>query len=229
MSRFQFRLLIVMVIPVVAGYRSASAESPRLDCYGDPLPPGAVARLGSLRLLCTGNVANVIFTPDGQLVAALLENGKSQFWEVATGRAVVAPADTRFIEEDSNRRKKQRDDTSQRLRTANPTLTNDDLRVAVKAPNGALIATSSRQQPFRIWDGRTLKELPGWPGQKSESADSLTFSPDGSTLAVTAPNRSRFGRLGPANCGTRSPDWVGKASPPHSRPMARHSRWPTAR
>jgi len=77
------------------------------------------------------------------------------------------PADTGFIKEDSDRRQKQRQDIARRLRTANTTLTDADLQVAVESPDGALIATSSGQQPIRIWDGRTLKELPTWAGQTS--------------------------------------------------------------
>src|SRR5258706_16112918 len=97
---------------VLLSLGSASAEPPRLDRYGDPLPQGAVARLGSLRLLCAGDVANVVFTPDGRIVAAVPRGGTSQFWEVVTGRAMQAPADTRFVSDDSNRRQKQSQDSS---------------------------------------------------------------------------------------------------------------------
>src|SRR5207247_1283342 len=74
------RLLLGTIVLLAFG--SASAEAPHLDRYGDPLPPAAVARLGSLRLLCAADVANVVFTPDARTVAAVLRNGPSQYWEV---------------------------------------------------------------------------------------------------------------------------------------------------
>ena len=188
------RLLPVPLVLLGLGF--ASAETPRLDRYGDPLPAGAVARLGSLRLLCAEDVANVVFTPDSRIVAAL-QNGPAQFWEVATGRAAPALVDTAFIKEDSERRKKQRQDAVRRLRRANPTLTDQDVQVAVESPDGALIATSSRQQAFRIWDGRTLKELPAWPGQTKERTDFLALSPDGKTLAATSARSTQVWEVGP--------------------------------
>jgi hypothetical protein len=45
-----------------------SKRSPRLDAVGDPLPEGAVARLGTLRLVHRGGVAAVAVSPDGKLV-----------------------------------------------------------------------------------------------------------------------------------------------------------------
>jgi WD40 repeat protein len=182
---------------VLLGFGSAFAETPRLDRYGDPLPPGAIARLGSLRLLCADDLANVVFARDGRIVAAVLRNGLPQFWEVATGRAAPVPENTRFIKEASDRELTQRKYVARRLRDVNPGLTDEELRLAVESPDGALIATSSRQGPFRIWDGRTLIELPAWPGQSKERTDFLAFSPDGKLLAATSPRGTQVWEIGP--------------------------------
>jgi RNA polymerase sigma factor (sigma-70 family) len=40
----------------------------RVDRYGDPLPQGAIARLGTRRWRASDNVATLAFTPDGQTV-----------------------------------------------------------------------------------------------------------------------------------------------------------------
>jgi WD40 repeat protein len=176
---------------------TAAADPPRADRYGDPLPPGAIARLGSLRLLCADDVANVVFTPDGRVVAAVQRNGPVQFWEAATGKAAPEPADVRFVKEDKERRRDQLQDAARRLRAANPDLTVDDLRVAVPSPDGALIVTSSQQTPFRVWDGRALNELPAWTGRTKDRTTYVAFSPDGKLMAATTWSSTQLWEVGP--------------------------------
>jgi WD40 repeat protein len=193
----------VLSVIVVFGSTSAFAETPHLDRYGDPLPPGAIARLGSLRLLCEGDLANVVFSKDGRIVAAVRnapviqffvagrpapaqQDTPSQFWEVATGRAAPAPENKQFINEALDNQRNQWQEISRRLRKANPALKEEELRIAVESPDGSLIATSSRQQHFQIWDGRTLKELPAWSGESQARTDYLAISPDSKLLAATS-------------------------------------------
>jgi WD40 repeat protein len=60
---------------------------PRPDAVGDPLPPGAVARLGTLRWRASGPVDHLAFAPDGQTVASSSPSpGEVVLWDVATGR-----------------------------------------------------------------------------------------------------------------------------------------------
>lgn len=190
------RPLLAAIVLVALG--SASAQTPRLDRYGDPLPAGAAARLGSLRLLCAEDVGKVVFTPDGRIVGAVQREREhlTQFWEVATGRAAPAPADTRFIQADAERRRKQWQGCSRRLRDANPTLIDDDVQLGAESPDGSLIVTKSREGPLRIWDGRTLKELPAWSGQTKERMDSLAYASDGKTLAATSPQFTQVWDVG---------------------------------
>jgi WD40 repeat protein len=67
---------------------SASAESPRTDRLGDPLPEGAIARLGTMRLCHDAPIAAVAFAPDGKTLASGDEYGIIRIWEPASGRAV---------------------------------------------------------------------------------------------------------------------------------------------
>src|SRR5262245_23408573 len=55
------------------------------DQYGDPLPPGALARLGSVRLRHGGAVQFITFLPGGKLLTAGQE-GTARLWDVATGK-----------------------------------------------------------------------------------------------------------------------------------------------
>ncbi len=71
---------------------AAEAQPPqaeRRDRYGDPLPPDAVARLGTIRFRPGGHVDSVAFMPDGkQLVAFGPENDLS-VWDAATGKELL--------------------------------------------------------------------------------------------------------------------------------------------
>jgi hypothetical protein len=42
----------------------------RVDASGDPLPPGALARCGTVRWRVPGGALHVAYSPDGKLVAA---------------------------------------------------------------------------------------------------------------------------------------------------------------
>lgn len=57
----------------------------RVDALGDPLPEGAVARLGTVRLQPGGTVSLLAFSPDGRKLACWSTSGLTIF-DTATGR-----------------------------------------------------------------------------------------------------------------------------------------------
>jgi hypothetical protein len=62
----------------------ADERTPKTDFYGDPLPPGALARMGSA--LLRHEYADVAFARDGK---TLISTGRDQTvctWDVATGK-----------------------------------------------------------------------------------------------------------------------------------------------
>jgi|GEM_PF-1928216 len=65
------------------------AEPPRTDDHGDPLPPGAVARLGTVRLRHIvrdfSGAACVVFSPDSKTLVSGGDVGL-RAWDVATGK-----------------------------------------------------------------------------------------------------------------------------------------------
>jgi WD40 repeat protein len=60
----------------------------RLDLYGDPLPEGALARLGSLRFYHGKHmyVDRVVLTPDGTRVVSMTREGNRILWDAQTGK-----------------------------------------------------------------------------------------------------------------------------------------------
>jgi WD40 repeat protein len=77
-------LLLVLMLPA-----SSTGGEPRRDLYGDPLPPGAVLRLGTVRLRHGGTPTAALFLPDGKsLVSTAPADGHVAVWDVETGREV---------------------------------------------------------------------------------------------------------------------------------------------
>jgi WD40 repeat protein len=79
MSRFVLTIG-VLILPLAAAY----AEPPKLDQYGDPLPPGAIARLGTMRWRVGTAAAIVRFLPDGTLLT-ISDDLLGQVWELSSG------------------------------------------------------------------------------------------------------------------------------------------------
>ena len=76
---------LILVVLVAQGVsRAAAPPLPRLDHYGDPLPPHAVARLGTTRLRHPGGAEQLAFSADGKTLASS-KNGV-RLWRVADGR-----------------------------------------------------------------------------------------------------------------------------------------------
>jgi RNA polymerase sigma factor (sigma-70 family) len=69
------------------------------DLYGDPLPPGAVNRIGSVRFRHGGEVSRVLYTPDGKAIASTSKDGYLRLWDAASGKLrwrFEVGQDTRF-------------------------------------------------------------------------------------------------------------------------------------
>ncbi|HYV37333.1 MAG TPA: WD40 repeat domain-containing protein [Gemmataceae bacterium] len=145
--------------PPLAGQRQVENLPPqRNDCHGDPLPEGALARLGTTRLRHNDGVSHVAYSPDGKLLASTSRDRTLRIWESATGRQVHV-----FQEKEV------------------------DFYAVAWSPDGATLVASCGDHfkggniAIRFFDVQTAKETKRLAGH-DQAAYQLAFSPDGATL-----------------------------------------------
>jgi WD40 repeat protein len=129
----------------------------RTDLYGDPLPEGAIARLGTIRLRHKSDVFSAIFTPDGKsLIAA--DSELIRVYDPTTGARVRSFQGHRFGSE-----------------------------VLALSPNGKILAGIGGAASVSLWnlaDGRLLREFGQRKEDENGNLVGLAFSPDSKTLAT---------------------------------------------
>jgi RNA polymerase sigma factor (sigma-70 family) len=134
-----------------------AAEGPLLtDRFGDPLPRGALARLGSMRLRsASGGQQSVAFTRDGRGVITGSRGNPTRLWDLATGKLVRQFGDNCRLESNA---------------------------VALSPDGRTLAGRGGRDGGLHVWDvesGKLLAEGDGGPVDIIH----LAFSPDGKQIA----------------------------------------------
>jgi WD40 repeat protein len=128
----------------------------RVDLYGDPLPPGAIARMGTGRFRHGGPVNSIAFSPDGKLLASGGNDGTTSLWEVATGKEL------------------------HRIEGRN-----GECVFVTFSPDGSILAFAGRWDTriglLEIPTKKVILQF-GWHPQ---TVTSIVFSPDGKTLSMS--------------------------------------------
>jgi len=172
-------------------------ETPeRLDKRGDPLPRGALARIGTLRFRHTG-LGPISFSPNGKVLASGGGDGKIRFWDPATGKEVKCIAvhwksihTMAFSRDGTVLASGGQEGEVILLQMATGkelgglTCGNPVLCLAF-SPDGTLIATGEQSSnTVRVWDAATGRQIQCFQGKRGYDVSSVAFSPDGKTLAA---------------------------------------------
>lgn len=218
-------LLGVAVLALLAGPGPAGAQfvkAPRLDGDGDPLPYGAVARLGATRFVPPGRSTGAALSPDGATAAVGARSGRGEvtriyLFDTATGRVT-----RQFDSPDVFGGQFQYSADGKELvfrgwsgmtfvDAATGKVTREtELQVGsttALSPDGRRLAAQTSVQdatdaPVTVWDVTTAKPAVSLPG-RGTSCRGLAFGPGGKRLLLwsVVPFRGEDGKL-----------WIGSQS-----------------
>jgi WD40 repeat protein len=201
------RGLAILACLVAAAKVEAVAPPPRLDGNGDPLPVGAVARLGAAQLRRQGFFAEVLLCPDRSVLLApgLAQGGDARAvyyrWDLETGRRrshllpvppgllgsiddwALFPDGKRLLHWDAERQRLSVIDLTRDRLLRRWTLPDEAVSCMAVAPGGRLAALGCREGRVEIHDlvrGGRVRTVPG----RQDRTEALTFSADGRRLAI---------------------------------------------
>jgi WD40 repeat protein len=191
--------------PAAAGIRPRPAERRALvDLHGDPLPPGATVRLGTVRFRQPGRERTIAFAPDGRSIVSTTQYDSLCIWNADDGRllrrlenepdhvAAYSPDGKLLAGVGALRPGKEvllsvirfwDAVTAREVRT----IRQDQAAAtsAVFAPDGKALLAAHLDGAVRAWDVASGKELRRIT-LASRSVDALALSTAGNVLAVMA-------------------------------------------
>jgi WD40 repeat protein len=162
------------------GGAAGESQTPGADRYGDPLPAGAVMRLGTTRFRQPQSIEHIVYSPDGEFVVTDNSQRRLQIWNARDGKklrqldagietvldfALAADgktiAATGFDVEPSRRQNVYCltfiDVTTGRLIRQGEWNARRNVSRVAYAPDGKTVVTTNDDGTIRLWDVGTAK------------------------------------------------------------------------
>jgi WD40 repeat protein len=157
-------LIVILFLNLLHAAPDDPPPKPRVDLYGDPLPEGAVARLGTVRVggsdpaktkIQRHQIWSITITPDSRKVitCSYTEESGVRVWELETGKPLFRPIAPRGV-----------------------------WAVSCSPMQSRFVGSVTGDTP-RFWDADTGKEIPG--PEFPEAVMGVVYSPDGTRFAST--------------------------------------------
>jgi RNA polymerase sigma factor (sigma-70 family) len=179
------------------------ARPPRADRWGDPLPAGALARMGTLRFRHGAELSSVAFAHDGKVLASADFYHRICLWDASTGQeirrlnhaatCIAFSPDGRTVASGDRNNVVRLWDVAAGKERGQLAGHRDDVLCVAFSPDGKTLASAGgvngHDLSIRLWDvasGRHLDQLTGHTGP----IQSIAFSPDGRLLASASNDRT---------------------------------------
>jgi RNA polymerase sigma factor (sigma-70 family) len=192
--------------PQAKGQGPLSPQHPapvRTDTLGDPLPPGALARMGTLRLYHCAQLTRLVFSPDSKTLASAGLSGEVRLWEAATGKetrtltghkepvsgVVFSPDGKRLLSACSFEPSIQVWETGTGKELHRFRADAGGVTAIALSRDGKLLASAGADFSIRLWDMTHWKELRHLTGHSARIV-SLAFTPDGKALISGSEDRT---------------------------------------
>jgi WD40 repeat protein len=175
-------LVALGIVPFVMDEsRGQSDVAAAKDQHGDPLPKGALARIGTVRWRHAGTAVFAAFLADGKSVVSVGSDQIIHVWEYPSGKEI-----RRFDNPPADQ---------DRLVLAAPAFLNRFIGPAVAlSGDGKILACNFRGSSVQLYNVATGKALPPLKGVAEpevggfgSAVNGLAFSPDSQHLAVLSP------------------------------------------
>ncbi|MHB1422156.1 MAG: sigma-70 family RNA polymerase sigma factor [Gemmataceae bacterium] len=180
----------------------------RLDQYGDPLPDGAVARLGTVRFRTSGLVYACSLSPDGKTVAASSVDKAVTIFDAETGRPlrqlqeIPDSATSLAFAPDGRTLAAGYENGSISIWNCNTAKMVRQLRASDRGPvhpvwslaftpDGKALISAGEDKEIRLWEAATGKEVRRFSGHQNDIRCAV-LSADGKLLASAAGNAIRL-------------------------------------